>query len=188
METFEDYRQALKSEDLYIRVKAVEKLSLCKDNRAVEPLIEALSDPDKYVRHLAIQGLGYLHAQQVVPILIDLIQDSNLDIEAVRALGEIGDSAAIEPLLPLLEDKNRYRREASAGALGQLKAREAFEPLIRLLDDEYGSVRLMALSAIILIGEAYSLPIELYLYKMLNDESKSVQMLAEIKLEELGKT
>jgi HEAT repeat protein len=120
--------------------------------------------------------------------LIDLIHDPDLDTAAIRALGEIGNPAAIKPLLPFLEDKDRYRREASAGALGQLKAREAFEPLIRLLDDEYGFVRLMALSAITLIGETYDLPIEPYLHRMLRDESKSVRMLAEIKLEKFGKT
>ncbi len=190
MKTFEDYCVDLKSENSNLRIEAAEKLSLSKDNRAGEPLLGALQDSVGYVRHIAIKGLGQLRVQRAVPLLIGLIHDPNHDTVAIQALGKIGDLTAIKPLLPILENKDPYRREASAGALGQLKAREAYEPLIKLLDDidEYGFVRSMSLSAMILIAETHDLPIELYLHKMLSDKSDMVRMLAEITLEEIEKT
>ena len=57
------------------------------------------------------------------------------------ALGEIGDSRAIEPLIQALKDKDKYIREWAADALGEIGNERAVEPLIEALKDEYSSVR-----------------------------------------------
>ncbi len=52
---------------------------------------------------------------------------------AARALGKLGDPAAVPDLLAALEDDDDGMREAAARALGELRAREAVPPLCRRL-------------------------------------------------------
>lgn len=91
-------------------------------SRDVEGLIRLLSDPDDHVR-----------------------------IKAVDALGYVGDSRAVGPLIKVLRDENPYVREHAARNLGcdyhsslGCDVGEAVQPLLDVLDDEDHFVRVEA--------------------------------------------
>jgi len=56
--------------------------------------------------------------------------------KAALALGKIGDSRAVEPLIWALRDKNEPVRRCAAEALGKIKDDRAVEPLIRALKEQ----------------------------------------------------
>ncbi|MHC4566474.1 MAG: HEAT repeat domain-containing protein [Planctomycetota bacterium] len=69
--------------------------------------------------------------------------------KAIRALGEIGDPAAVELLIAIMKDKSERRdpRNVAATALGKIGDNRAVEPLITVLKDESEEKRLRTKSA-----------------------------------------
>jgi hypothetical protein len=94
------------------RAKAADALWLIGDRRAVTPLIAALQDPSLKVRGFAASGLG-----------------------------DLGDPAAIDPLLDLfgrLQDNREETKARIADALGKLGDRRAIAPIrasLQTIDD-----------------------------------------------------
>jgi hypothetical protein len=72
---------------------------------------------------------------------------------AVSALGQIGDTRAVEPLLARLEDQESGVRQAAASALGQIGDTRAVEPWRARLEDQESGVRQAAASALGQIGD-----------------------------------
>lgn len=73
-------------------------------------------------------------------------KESNVRRRAVVALGNIQDTSAIDPLLPLLEDKTRSVRAAAAFALGQIgssRSETALSERLRRETDESPIVQLL---------------------------------------------
>lgn len=77
--------------------------------------------------------------------------DDHVRIKAVDALGYVGDSRAVRPLIKALHDKNPYVREHAARNLGcdyhsslGCDTGEVVEPLLEVLDDEDPFVRVEA--------------------------------------------
>ena len=77
--------------------------------------------------------------------------DSHVRIKAVDALGYVGDSRAVRPLIKALHDDDPYVREHAARNLGcdyhsslGCDTGEAIEPLLKVLDDEDPFVRVEA--------------------------------------------
>jgi HEAT repeat protein len=66
--------------------------------------------------------------------------DDEVREEAVRALGELNDPRAVDPLILMLKDENRYIRREAAKSLGRIGDPRAIPPLINALkdDDRYG--------------------------------------------------
>lgn len=67
---------------------------------------------------------------------------------AADGLGQLGNAAAVPPLLPLLHDADPYARQAAARALGQLNDPRAIEPLVALRTDPDEYVRHAAIGAL----------------------------------------
>jgi hypothetical protein len=67
---------------------------------------------------------------------------------AARALGEMRDERALEPLIGALQDRNEDVRCEAARALGEIGDPRAEEPLERATRDEYRQVRDSATGAI----------------------------------------
>jgi HEAT repeat protein len=69
------------------------------DPRALAQLLAALADPEDHVRYMAAESLGRLrNAASVEPLIALLGGHRGLQVSAARALAEIGDPRALEPL------------------------------------------------------------------------------------------
>ena len=139
--------QALKDETWGVREKAIEALAKIGKS-AIAPLVEALEDEDVGVRTETARTLqelrwrpkdpshkaSYLIARKdwdelvrlgrpAVVSLIKVLKDKEPRVreKAARALGEIGDIAAVESLTESLEDKESIVREAAQKALDKIK-------------------------------------------------------------------
>jgi HEAT repeat protein/CheY-like chemotaxis protein len=77
-------------------------------------------------------------------------------LAVAEALGRIGDERAVEPLLGLLEDRDRDVRQAAVAALGRIGDERALEPLLGLLEDRDRDVRQAAAEALGRIGDEVS--------------------------------
>jgi HEAT repeats/PBS lyase HEAT-like repeat len=127
--------------------------------RAVPALIEALKDPDVQVRDYAAHQLGRIKDRRAVGPLIEFLADpGNIHSWGVAALGDIGDSRAVDSIIPFLKHQHSHDRCLAAEALGKIGDKRAFEPLLPLLEDNdpvntvtatgIGTVRAFAVDAL----------------------------------------
>lgn len=117
-------------------------------------------------------------------VLVSALQDEDERTRegAVKALGEIGDARAVEPLIVVLEAQDGPIRWKVARALGEIGDARAVEPLIQALADEKGLVRLEAAKALGKIGDRRAMEV---LTEALEDESSLVQDAAREALEQI---
>jgi HEAT repeat protein len=123
----------LQSVNYRVRTKAVEKLRASRDPRAIELLIARLAHKDRYVWW-----------------------------NAAEALGQLGNTRAVEPLIVRLTDENSSVLRATMKVLEQLDpqwrqsegARAAVPALLVRLTDQAGDVRKSAAGALGEFGDA----------------------------------
>jgi HEAT repeat protein len=127
-------------------------LSRINDPRAVEPLLLLLDRNDIQGKDTIIRTLGYLKDRRAVGLLIPLARQGNFD--AIRALGEIGDPRAIEPLMKQLQRTDKTSPWANTAlALGRLHADQATRLIADHLKNETDQMALKtAADALGLIG------------------------------------
>lgn len=91
---------------------------------------------------------------EAVPILIDLLSDEYYvpRVNAARALGQLGDDAAIPHLHAIFSDPDGNVRTAAAEALGAIGDVRAIPILVSALEDEYYSVRMEAAASLDRLG------------------------------------
>jgi HEAT repeat protein len=175
---------------------AIKALGKIGDARAIEPLVEVLGTipggwdwrysemtaeyNDKEITQIVLgvsaevlkklgheveRGHDVLNNER---ILIEKLGDDdwNVYLSAAKALGEIGDERAVEPLIGVLSDddsgasrfaacsQNNHRRVryTTAEALGKIGDARAVEPLIGVLSDNEQEVRKCAAEALDKIG------------------------------------
>jgi HEAT repeat protein len=87
-------------------------------------------------RYYAAHLFGDLKDARALPIFVPLLNDQQVNWIVPWALGEIGDKAAIRPLIQTLSDKSPDMRGLAIYALETLKAKEALPQLHLLFDDE----------------------------------------------------
>lgn len=88
-----------------IVIKAIQKLCVIRDLRALEPLRMLLSHSNLEVVNEAIVAIGYLGDERVIPDLIPFLNSEPLlQTSAIQALGEIRSQEAIGYLEKLLPD------------------------------------------------------------------------------------
>ena len=100
------------------RRRAVQALGQIGDPRAITPLLGMLADKDYFVRENAILALGWLKAKEAVPELTKIAStfdrrsaaQRGLMVSAIRALGHIGDPAA----LPAIESLAKSAMDLAA--------------------------------------------------------------------------
>jgi HEAT repeat protein len=128
--------QCLTDDDQRVRFAAVVLLRDHGDATARDLLIRALDDRAMWIRAQAIDGLTRIRGAEVAPAIIPLLRDRKQRIrwEAARALGEIGDPRAVEPLLDLLARSTRpFGKGAAIVGLSHLGDRRAVEPIVTAL-------------------------------------------------------
>jgi HEAT repeat protein len=92
--------------------------------------------------------------------LIAGLRDSDADIarDAATSLGALGDSAAVEPLIQILNNVDGYYhavvRAAAAVSLGRLGDRRAVEPLLNTIEDSLAEPSAEAIRALAAIGDS----------------------------------
>lgn len=112
---------------------------------------------------------------------LDYQDDDNVRLAAASALGRIGDSRAVDPLIAALDDQQRVK-EVAALSLGKLGDSRAVEPLINELDEENWEVRSSVAKALGKIGDDRAVP---SLINLLKDKSENVRWHAVQALKEI---
>ncbi|TET35657.1 MAG: HEAT repeat domain-containing protein [Planctomycetota bacterium] len=109
------------------------------DKRAVKPLLELLGKVENmFLRREIIGTLAQVRDERAVDPLIALLETgSRYDIEsAARALGLIGNTRAVAPLINVLEgDYFTNPKRSAINALGRLGATEAISSLAKILGE-----------------------------------------------------
>ncbi|OVE79991.1 hypothetical protein BVY01_01070 [bacterium I07] len=81
-------------------------------------------------------------------------KDDSIRKEAVEALGVIGDSRAVEPIIELLKDENQEMRRKAAEALGAIGSLNAIAPLSAVIESKNNYwIHDTALEALIKTGD-----------------------------------
>ena len=103
--------------------------------------------------------------------------------QAAVALGKLGNSAAVEPLIAVLQDQSSAVRGAAANSLGKFSDTHAVEPLIALLQDPDAKVRALAARALGRLGDSRALA---PLQKLAQDADETVRDKAREAVNKLG--
>ena len=135
-----------------------------------------------------------LKARRNVGRLIKTLGDRyevELRAKAARALGELEEYQAVDPLIALLQERRSVLREAAAQALGRIGDPRAIEPLVALLTSRTSqSSRLTAAQALGQLGAskraAVGIQIASALIRALKDRDSNVRQSALRALGEIG--
>jgi len=139
---------------------AIEVLGQLGDRRAVEPLISILAWSSVHTRLAIVKALGQLGDAVAIQALLETFRaeitdeetDAEIFFETGRVLGGLG-SAAFEPLMKALADKDTNVRAGTANALGYLGDKRAVKGLVGILTDPDRQVRLEAIAALGKLGD-----------------------------------
>jgi HEAT repeat protein len=98
-------------------------------------------------RYYAAHLFGDLKDVRAVPILIPLLKDRQVNWIVPWSLGEIGDRAAVAPLIDTLHDSSPDMRVLAIYALQQLHAKDAL-PELRLLTQDDATIHFDGLGTV----------------------------------------
>ena len=83
--------------------------------------------------------------------------DADIAREAATSLGQLGDAAAVEPLIQIVKNSNHYFhslvRSAAASSLGQLKDRRAVAALLDAVNDPITDPSTEAIRALVALAD-----------------------------------
>ena len=184
---------ALENENRLVRQRATEALVKMGDARAVSALLGVVKEDDPIIRIHAYQLFGKLKVREAVSHLIiissDDQQERELRSQAIKTLGQIGDSKALTVFqntllgndqvlaeqvaelfylmgsegFQILEEQVAHEspevRRIVALAAGSYKNKSDYSILIQLASDEDLEVKLTSVSALAKTGNPIALPI-----------------------------
>jgi len=138
-----------------VRARAIEGLCETDPTPLLDQFLKQLaSETNPAVRKALLGALGKIKSPRTIPILEDLLHDPHeIPVDAITALGEIGDAAALPALLAMLKDNRAMVRYHATQALGRLGHANAVSPLQELLADQDPLVRTGAAKALIKLGD-----------------------------------
>ena len=123
-----------------------------EDARALPALGVLAREAHPYTRAFAVKGLGGLKDRSAVTLLTSLLADTDLftAVEAIRALGRIGDPATADALFDVIftAKPNPMLRLEAVSALGGLTGSRVVDALVELLPDRDPLIRAAALRAL----------------------------------------
>jgi len=156
-ETVPVFAAALVHEDLRVSEDAEEVLKKIDPNwakfekakAAIPSLVAALRDRNYYTEKVAVEALVKFGNAAVEP-LIAALEDQDRRYNVARALGQIGDARAAEPLVTRLKHDAHQEVVDALIKIGNA----AVEPLIAVLKYHISDVRRRAIEALGQIGDA----------------------------------
>ncbi len=126
--------------DEEIRRTVIEILNQTKDERAAKHLIGATKDDDWWVSERAVDALGAMGTRAAVPRLLEMLKTNPKSLATViRALGNIGDPRALEPVMQGLDKKESDVVIEAMGALVKLATERNSEAVQLRLQLLHGS-------------------------------------------------
>ncbi len=140
--------EALDDPSPAIRSAVIWSLGEIGDRTGLDAVAEAVEDPEPLVRQTAVKVL--VGKAQACDPLRSALSDPELEVqrEAVRHLGDVGQPGAVGPLMARLEDADPVVRREAARTLGKIGDSRAVDALIRALRDEDPEVRNWAVWAL----------------------------------------
>jgi HEAT repeat protein len=130
---------ALGSPDPDVRKFVIDAFGKHENPHLIRPILPHLDDPNPNVRAAAAEALGHLRARDAVPGLIRLLSDEQwVRFSAVTALADIGDPAALTPLLGLIMQEDRAVAYAALEAIPALDPEGTALPALMDLADAVG--------------------------------------------------
>jgi HEAT repeat protein len=127
--------------DPRVRVDALESLRFVEKPDVNELLLRGLSDPDIRVRVKAIDVLGARGVADAVPTMAQMLVLNETPViekfHIVAALGRIGDSHGVLPVIEYLKDtRDSDSRGTAVFALGEMGDPRANDALIQLVNND----------------------------------------------------
>jgi HEAT repeat protein len=123
-----------------VRRRALESLSCVADSTVSDLIATAYDDDDDLMRQSAVFAMGRSADRRWSRLVLAELRSRSpaMRYEAAVSAGELGLSAAVQPLVQLMDDSDSNVREAAALALGKIGGREAKRALEEVLegDDE----------------------------------------------------
>lgn len=138
-----------------IRQLGLRELARTNDPRVIDELLW-LIDSDR-ARDSVYAARALIHTNggpKVIEGLKRALTHTNFGVrnDAAKALAKLAGTEAIQPLIPLVRDRDPMVRETAAGELGKLRAVEAIPELSALTNDQNWGVRYSAVTALGGIG------------------------------------
>lgn len=141
------------TDDSDVRKFIVDVLGLIAHPSAVEPLCQCLWDECANVACSAAEALGEIRAVEAVPHLIAAYEKiDDVRLQAVEALGKIGDTAALDKLYTLLQESDPTLVFATVEAIGNIGKPESVAYLSPVLNGNDTLLAESALTAVIRIS------------------------------------
>lgn len=102
-------------------------LGKLKEEKSVSSLMPLLNHPNEYVRKTVTEALGRI-GEPAVSVLVQEIRNMPLNTQylAIKILGSIGGTEAVNALLDALKDDNEYIRLSAAESLSKLGNKEGY--------------------------------------------------------------
>lgn len=130
------------------RTIAAAMLGEIRSQKAVHSLIVATNDPNESVQINAIVALGEIGDKCAIPSLIDKARAQGQKADcAISALGKIGDTTAV-PFLIEIAEKEILKRSSAVFALGEIGDTRVLPILYQFLLDKDPFVRKYSITAI----------------------------------------
>jgi len=146
--------EALFDQDYYVKLSAAWALGKIKDNRAVQPLLRLIKGGGAKVYTMHGSESAVDQSQPVTETLkTEGMRYHDVQISAIKALGEIRDESAVGGLVAELSDDTGTIRCAVALSLGKIGSRQAVPALIESLNDKIWYMRRDAAIALGQIGD-----------------------------------
>lgn len=142
--------------DHNMRSKAVLMLEKSDHPQKYALLIQALRDENDVFVTEDITWALVQHTDETLPLVVELLGHDNPTIRqrAVHTLGKMGDSRAVEALIPVLDDAVSAIVVKCIFVLGQIGDIRAIPPLVQKLGDEHVDIEAMLLEVLTHFGSS----------------------------------
>jgi hypothetical protein len=125
-----------------------------------DELIQQLNQDDVIARLHAVKALGEIKDARAVEPLSAVLKDSKCGLQAANALAKIG-RPSVPSLVTALKNNSPIARRNAAKALGEIRDNSAVEPLTSALKDDSPIVRRNAALALKEIGSSDTVVVDI---------------------------